>query len=76
MAQAIGSARPSSPHTTHDGTTAPHPDDFDAITGTRDSTTVYDDAANSALDTDYNDITVPRIFTLLWSDCTQHRLST
>jgi len=49
-------------------TTAPHPDDFDAITGTRDSTTVYDDAANSALDTDYDDITVPPIFKLLWSD--------
>jgi hypothetical protein len=45
-------------------TTAPLPDDFDAITETRDSTTVYDDAANSALDIDYDDITVAPIFTL------------
>ena len=40
-------------------TTAPLPDDFDAITETRDSTTIYDDAPNSALDYDYyDDITV------------------
>jgi hypothetical protein len=39
-------------------TTAPLPDDFDAITETRDSTTIYDDAANSALDIDYDDLTV------------------
>jgi hypothetical protein len=39
-------------------TTAPLPDDFDAITETRDGTTVYDDAANSALDIDYDDLTV------------------
>ncbi|KAH9975621.1 hypothetical protein BJV74DRAFT_888784 [Russula compacta] len=40
-------------------TTAPLPDDFDAITETRDSTTIYDDAPNSALDIDYyDDITV------------------
>lgn len=45
-------------------TSAPLPDDFDAITETRDSTTVYDDAANSALDIDYDDITVAPIFTL------------
>ena len=45
-------------------TTAPLPDDFDAITETRDSTTVYDDAPNSALDIDYDDITVAPIFTL------------
>ena len=45
-------------------TTAPLPDDFDAITETRDSTTVYDDAANSALEIDYDDITVAPIFTL------------
>ena len=45
-------------------TTAPLPDDFDAITETRDSTTVYDDAATSALDIDYDDITVAPIFTL------------
>jgi hypothetical protein len=44
-------------------TSAPLPDDFDAITETRDSTTVYDDAANSALDIDYDDITVAPIFT-------------
>lgn len=45
-------------------TTAPLPDDFDAITETRDSTTIYDDAANSTLDIDYDDITVAPIFTL------------
>lgn len=45
-------------------TTAPLPDDFDAITETRDSTTIYDDAADSALDIDYDDITVAPIFTL------------
>jgi hypothetical protein len=45
-------------------TTAPLPDDFDAITETRDSTTVYDDAANSALEIDYDDITVAPIFSL------------
>src|SRR6267142_1088675 len=39
-------------------TTAPLPDDFDAITETRDGTTTYDDAANSALDIDYDDLTV------------------
>ncbi|KAH9969803.1 hypothetical protein BC827DRAFT_1262988 [Russula dissimulans] len=39
-------------------TTAPLPDDFDAITETRDSTTVYDEAANSALDIDYDAITI------------------
>ncbi|KAI0304257.1 hypothetical protein B0F90DRAFT_1666797 [Multifurca ochricompacta] len=39
-------------------TTAPLPDDFDAITVTRDSTTVYDDVANSALGIDYDAITV------------------
>lgn len=39
-------------------TTAPLPDDFDAITETRDGTTIYDDAANSALDIDYDDLTV------------------
>lgn len=44
-------------------TSAPLPDDFDAITETRDSTTVYDDAANSALEIDYDDITVAPIFT-------------
>ncbi len=39
-------------------TTAPLPDDFDAITETRDSTTVYDDAAHSAInDIDYDDLT-------------------
>lgn len=45
-------------------TTAPLPDDFDAITETRDSTTVYDDATNSALEIDYDDVTVAPIFTL------------
>ena len=30
-------------------TTAPLPDDFDAITETRESTTIYDDATSSAL---------------------------
>jgi len=45
-------------------TTAPLPDDFDAITETRDSTTVYDEAADSALEIDYDDITVAPIFTL------------
>ena len=39
-------------------TTAPLPDDFDAITETRDSTTIYDDATNSALGIDYDDITI------------------
>jgi len=39
-------------------TTAPLPDDFDAITETRESTTVYDDATNSALGIDYDDITI------------------
>jgi len=39
-------------------TTAPLPDDFDAITETRDSTTVYDEAANSALGIDYDAITI------------------
>jgi len=39
-------------------TTAPLPDDFDAITETRDSTTIYDEAANSALDIDYDAITI------------------
>ncbi|KAI9451386.1 hypothetical protein F5148DRAFT_1333568 [Russula earlei] len=39
-------------------TTAPLPDDFDAITETRDGTTVYDDAAHSALDIDYDAITI------------------
>ena len=43
-------------------TTAPLPDDFDAITETRDSTTVYDDAANSALDIDYDAITVAPLY--------------
>ncbi len=45
-------------------TTAPLPDDFDAITETRDGTTVYDDATNSALEIDYDDITLAPIFTL------------
>ncbi|KAI0297746.1 hypothetical protein BC826DRAFT_153018 [Russula brevipes] len=39
-------------------TTAPLPDDFDAITETRDSTTIYDDPPDSALDIDYDDMTV------------------
>lgn len=39
-------------------TSAPLPDDFDAITETRDSTTIYDDATNSALGIDYDDITI------------------
>ncbi|KAI0252108.1 hypothetical protein BJV78DRAFT_1204796 [Lactifluus subvellereus] len=40
-------------------TTAPLPDDFDAITDTRDGTTVYSDAENnSALAIDYDDLTV------------------
>ena len=39
-------------------TTAPLPDDFDAITETRESTTIYDDATNSALGIDYDDITI------------------
>ena len=43
-------------------TTAPLPDDFDAITETRDSTTVYDEAANSALDIDYDAITVAPLY--------------
>jgi hypothetical protein len=43
-------------------TTAPLPDDFDAITETRDSTTVYDEAADSALDIDYDAITVAPLY--------------
>ena len=39
-------------------TSAPLPDDFDAITDTRDSTTIYDDAGNSNLGIDYDDMTV------------------
>jgi hypothetical protein len=39
-------------------TSAPLPDDFDAITDTRDSTTIYDDPGNSALGIDYDDVTV------------------
>ncbi|KAH9065252.1 hypothetical protein EDB87DRAFT_1043616 [Lactarius vividus] len=39
-------------------TTAPLPDDFDAITVTRGSTTIYDDAGNSALGIDYDAMTV------------------
>jgi hypothetical protein len=39
-------------------TTAPLPDDFDAITDTRDGTTVYSDAQNSALAIDYDALTV------------------
>lgn len=39
-------------------TTAPLPDDFDAITDTRDSTTIYNDAGNSALGIDYDALTV------------------
>src|SRR5712672_427924 len=38
-------------------TTAPLPDDFNAITKMRDST-VYDESAHSALDIDYNAITI------------------
>lgn len=43
-------------------TTAPLPDDFDAITETRDSTTVYDEAADSALDIDHDAITVAPLY--------------
>ena len=39
-------------------TSAPLPDDFDAITVTRDGTTIYDDATNSALGIDYDAMTV------------------
>ncbi len=39
-------------------TTAPLPDDFDAITVTRDGTTIYDEASNSALGIDYDAVTV------------------
>jgi hypothetical protein len=39
-------------------TTAPLPDDFDAITDTRDGTTVYSDVENSVLDIDYDAVTV------------------
>ena len=39
-------------------TSAPLPDDFDAITDTRDSTTIYDDLGNSALGIDYDVMTV------------------
>ncbi|KAI0260232.1 hypothetical protein BC834DRAFT_973612 [Gloeopeniophorella convolvens] len=43
-------------------TTAPLPDDFDAITVTRSGTTIYDDAANSAFDIDYDDMTVAPMY--------------
>jgi hypothetical protein len=39
-------------------TSAPLPDDFDAITDTRDGTTIYDDATNSAIGIDYDAATV------------------
>ncbi|KAF8271921.1 hypothetical protein EI94DRAFT_1783871 [Lactarius quietus] len=39
-------------------TSAPLPDDFDAITDTRDGTTIYDDAGNSALGIDYDAMTM------------------
>ncbi|KAH9038385.1 hypothetical protein EDB85DRAFT_2141901 [Lactarius pseudohatsudake] len=39
-------------------TTAPLPDDFDAITVTRGSATIYDDAGNSALGIDYDAVTI------------------
>ena len=39
-------------------TSAPLPDDFDAITDTRDGTTVYSDAQNSALAIDYDALTI------------------
>ncbi|KAH8998396.1 hypothetical protein EDB92DRAFT_2111542 [Lactarius akahatsu] len=39
-------------------TTAPLPDDFDAITVTRGSTTIYDDPGNSALGIDYDAVTI------------------
>ena len=39
-------------------TSAPLPDDFDAITTSRDNTTIYDDATNSALSIDYDAMTL------------------
>ncbi|KAI9464947.1 hypothetical protein BJY52DRAFT_1392799 [Lactarius psammicola] len=39
-------------------TSAPLPDDFDAITVTRDGTTIYDDPGNSALGINYDALTI------------------
>ncbi|KAF8498068.1 hypothetical protein F5888DRAFT_1825708 [Russula emetica] len=44
-------------------TTAPPPDDLDAIRETRDSMTIYNDAANSVLEIDNDNITITPIFT-------------